>query len=147
MGDNSTPVSDVSAPLASKILIAFSAGLSFKDVCICIVNSLERQRQHHPPEQRGDMLTAHYKRLRISKLRVPLPLTEPTARAGINLGSSVSLIPMGHSGARTDLMENMLLMLLAGSPVSNKFLCRRPKNLMASRVKSQILPALDSLLL
>lgn len=47
-----------------------------------------------PPSGAMDMPTAHYKRFRIPKLRVPLPLTEAPAGAGINLGSSVSLLPM-----------------------------------------------------
>lgn len=116
----------VSAGLASKVWRALSSRLSFKDVCICIVNSLERQRSHCTPEQRTDVLIAHYQTFRILKLRVPLPLTKPTACTCINLDSSMSLIPMG-CGSKDGAMENMLLlMLLARQPVSNKFFAFDP---------------------
>ena len=86
---------------------------------ICAVNSLEKQRCHCTPEQRTDVLIAHYQTSRIPKLRIPLPFTKPAACTCINLDSSVSLIPMGF-GSKDGAMENMwLLILLAGQPVIN----------------------------
>ena len=62
--------SNDSAHLMIKTSIIFVLDCLFRDDCL--VNSLRRQRQYPPLEQRADMLTAHYKRFMFPKLRVPL---------------------------------------------------------------------------